>query len=391
MPELLQADTIRGVAAMTEARAIGAALGGGSPLMERRLRALAHAAAYVAIIVGSVVIVGWIVDSELLKGAIGVPITMKANAALCFLLSGIALKLTLKPNAHVPYVRAFCAAVVALIGGLTILEHVLDWDAGIDQMLFRELPGQAATASPGRMGPPASFSFLCIGLGLLFTGRLANRISATGYLPMLAVVLSLVALVGYAYGSSALYAQAQITGIAWPTAATMLILGLGTVAARPDSLVCRIACAQNAGGAAFRRLIGPALLLPFLIVLAYGLWRDTGSVDALAARATLAVTMILALCTVVAITAHRIALTAAQAEAEVLNGARELEDFFDNAVVGLHWVNEQGIIVRANKAERELLGYDENEYVGRPIADFHADAEVIADILERLKRGELIL
>lgn len=47
-----------------------------------------------------------------------------------------------------------------------------------------------------------------------------------------------------------------------------------------------------------------------------------------------------------------------------------------------------GIILRANKAELKLLGYASEEYVGRHIAEFHADAPVIGDILQRLSCGE---
>jgi len=68
--------------------------------------------------------------------------------------------------------------------------------------------------------------------------------------------------------------------------------------------------------------------------------------------------------------------------------APDYEDFFENGAVGLHLVDGGGIILRANKAELELMGYSEAEYVGRPIGDFHADPEVIADILRRLGAGE---
>ena len=66
----------------------------------------------------------------------------------------------------------------------------------------------------------------------------------------------------------------------------------------------------------------------------------------------------------------------------------DLEDFFENGCIGLHIVDGDGVILRANKAELELLGYTAEDYVGRPIADFHADPEVIADILRRLGAGE---
>jgi PAS domain S-box-containing protein len=67
---------------------------------------------------------------------------------------------------------------------------------------------------------------------------------------------------------------------------------------------------------------------------------------------------------------------------------RDLEDFFENGVVGLHWVASDGSILRVNQAELDLLGYTREEYVGRHIAEFHADESVIDDILARLTRGE---
>src|SRR4051812_17775143 len=68
----------------------------------------------------------------------------------------------------------------------------------------------------------------------------------------------------------------------------------------------------------------------------------------------------------------------------------DLEDFFENGAVPLHLVGEDGTILRANRAELELLGYSADEYVGRPIAEFHHDQAAIADILARLKRGEKV-
>lgn len=68
----------------------------------------------------------------------------------------------------------------------------------------------------------------------------------------------------------------------------------------------------------------------------------------------------------------------------------ELEDFFDNCAIPLHLVAEDGTILRANDSELDMLGYSAEEYIGRSVADFHADADVIADVLERLKRGEAL-
>jgi PAS domain S-box-containing protein len=76
------------------------------------------------------------------------------------------------------------------------------------------------------------------------------------------------------------------------------------------------------------------------------------------------------------------------AEEKLRQRTRQLAAFLDTAAVGLHRVGPDGIVLWANDAEVQSLGYTQEEYVGRHIAEFHADQEVIADILERLTRGE---
>lgn len=68
----------------------------------------------------------------------------------------------------------------------------------------------------------------------------------------------------------------------------------------------------------------------------------------------------------------------------------ELTDFFENAAIGLHWVGPDGTILRVNQAELDMLGYTREQYVGRNIAEFHVDKDVIEDILARLKAGEVV-
>lgn len=82
---------------------------------------------------------------------------------------------------------------------------------------------------------------------------------------------------------------------------------------------------------------------------------------------------------------HRIELEGALRRREA-----ELQDFLDNAPEGMHWVAEDGIILWANRAELQMLGYQPNEFVGKHVAQFHADKQAIADMLGRLSRGEML-
>lgn len=73
-----------------------------------------------------------------------------------------------------------------------------------------------------------------------------------------------------------------------------------------------------------------------------------------------------------------------------LNTELSLHDYFENATVGLHWVNAEGIVVWANAEELKMLGYEADEYIGQPITRFHKNQRVINDILYRLRHKEVI-
>ncbi|HYY58152.1 MAG TPA: PAS domain S-box protein, partial [Pyrinomonadaceae bacterium] len=79
-----------------------------------------------------------------------------------------------------------------------------------------------------------------------------------------------------------------------------------------------------------------------------------------------------------------------RAEEALRSREEELTDFIENSVVGLHWVAADGTILWANQAELDLLGYKREEYVGHHIAEFHADPQVIDDILTRLTHDETL-
>jgi PAS domain S-box-containing protein len=69
---------------------------------------------------------------------------------------------------------------------------------------------------------------------------------------------------------------------------------------------------------------------------------------------------------------------------------RDMVDYLDNGVIGLHWVAPDGTILWANRADYEPLGYTREEYVGHHIAEFHADPAVLDDLLQRLSAGETL-
>lgn len=75
---------------------------------------------------------------------------------------------------------------------------------------------------------------------------------------------------------------------------------------------------------------------------------------------------------------------------ELQKKKEELQDYVDNASIGLHWVDVNGIIKWANRSELDMLGYTEEEYIGHHIAEFHVSSQKIGDILTRLGNNEIL-
>jgi PAS domain S-box-containing protein len=69
---------------------------------------------------------------------------------------------------------------------------------------------------------------------------------------------------------------------------------------------------------------------------------------------------------------------------------KQFHDLFETVAVPVHFVGPDGTILQVNRAELDMLGYSAGEYVGRNIAEFHADPATIADILQRLTAGETL-
>ena len=77
-------------------------------------------------------------------------------------------------------------------------------------------------------------------------------------------------------------------------------------------------------------------------------------------------------------------------EARLAEREMELTDFMENAVVGLHTVDANGIVTWANRAELEILGYEAGDYIGRPITDFIVQPGEATALLTRVRAGETL-
>src|SRR5205085_8319500 len=184
------------------------------------------------------------------------PITMKANTALGLIACGASLTLLIRRPGRRSWVAFVLAAAAGAIGALTLSEHLFGWNLGIDQLLFREPAGAAATASPGRMGPNGAISLVLTSLALLALRRDTEKsIARAQVLACGALMLAVVALTGYLYGARELYDVARVTGIALPTPFAFFALALAILTSRTDVAPVAVLVGSRPGSVMARRLL----------------------------------------------------------------------------------------------------------------------------------------
>jgi len=229
-----------------------------------RSKTFSRACAVFGIVVSLSVLAGWLFDISRLKSIYGL-ITMKPNAALGLIFIGVAL-LAVKVDDQSSFriLGQVCAASAALIGLLTLSQHIFGWNLGIDQLLFSEKPGALATISPGRVGITASSGFILYGAALLLLYQ-RRAISLAQILSMVAGFWALLVVIGYVYHAEELFGIARYTGIAFPTAVALFVLCLGILSACVDEGILSIFCDESAAGVMARRLALVGIIVPLVL------------------------------------------------------------------------------------------------------------------------------
>jgi len=65
-------------------------------------------------------------------------------------------------------------------------------------------------------------------------------------------------------------------------------------------------------------------------------------------------------------------------------------ELLDHAPIGIHCVDAQGIIQWANRTQLNMLGYEQDEYIGHPLAKFHVNAALFDDLMQQLQKGQAL-
>jgi diguanylate cyclase (GGDEF)-like protein len=226
----------------------------------------ASRAAGAVLLIGSFVLVGQVLSISPSKPAMP-ELGPARTTTLLVLLSGLALWLVVGRSVSFRrWCARLCAALVLTAGALAL---VAAFDGAFGE------PGRIGgaiavvqTALGGALPANAALGFVALGAALLLLdvetsgGRRPSQILAT-----FAVLSSLVAVIGYAYGAEPLYDLASSPPLPFYEAVSFGVLGAGILAVSPDSSLVRLITGDSAGGRVIRYLT--AALIAGLLVLGW--------------------------------------------------------------------------------------------------------------------------
>jgi PAS domain S-box-containing protein len=241
------------------------------------LRSYAEIAGLAVAITGALALFGWAVGLTPLTSISSSYVSMKPNTAVGFVLSGGALYVLSAgaPSQQLRIVALAAAFFVAVTGLLTLSEYVYGWDLGIDTLLFSEPADALGTSSPGRMAPASALNLFLIGVSLLVIDS-RRCYPVAQLLMLLAALVSLTAVIGYAYGVESLYGMGSTTRMAVHTGVCFLTLSSAILLSRQEHGLLAIVTSDAAGGVMARRLLPAAIAIPLALGWLTVLWQHAG-------------------------------------------------------------------------------------------------------------------
>ena len=224
------------------------------------IRKLGERTGIVALLIASVVLIGWITRIQVITSVLPGLVSMKANTAIAFLLLGITVVAVHRKKGRLWVMLP--SALAALIGAITLAEVVFNVNLHIDELLVKDFPNPLRTVTPGQMSPLSAFCFLLFGLAFLVY---CSELKKYSYRMVLVVlVISLAIFSSYPYSLLLEDSLISYTGMALHTSFLFAILSVGAILAHPQRIWLELIFSNTLFGRQGLQMILVVLLLPLL-------------------------------------------------------------------------------------------------------------------------------
>ncbi|GAA2519397.1 sensor histidine kinase [Winogradskya humida] len=249
----------------------------------RRVRRLVPLLAVLVVCMGLTVLAGWMFGAGTLTRVIPDAASMKPVTAACVTILGLSLLAAISQRGGIRVAGTVGCAVVTLAATVTLLQYATGLDLGIDRLLFPEsvAADRVATSFPGRMAPNTATAMLLLtGAQLAAVRRHPRAVVVSQVMCMVAAIVGVLGLYGYALSVSALQRFLGLTGMAVNTAAAVTLLAAGTFLILPEQGLARLAVSRGSSASLTRAMLTTATVVPFSLGWLCLRAQDAGRFDA---------------------------------------------------------------------------------------------------------------
>jgi two-component system, sporulation sensor kinase E len=355
---------------------------------------------FITIVIGFLVIIGWIFHIPFFQTIMPNYISMKFNTALLFvLLGGLLLFSQLPVQKHRIVVPFFLSLTITVIGSVSLLQTLFNFNCGLDQLFVTDITSITNHAPyPGRMSVHTAICFVFCGLAFLGFSHNSNIVHIISqYLLNMVTAIAAIAIIGYLYGLSLFYGISYTGSMAVHTAVLLFFISLTASLIHPTIGITMLFTGNRVGNRAARQLFFLAI---FIIVIfgalriashRFGLFSFTNGVSIL---------VICFICVALALLWHmvnwmnRLDNSRHNAEEEVNLAKEKLEKrvkersaklmdllvkfresetkfkaAFEHSAIGVALVSLKGKWLQVNKRFCDMVGYKEQELLSMSFED----------------------
>ncbi|WP_164011552.1 ATP-binding protein [Pyxidicoccus trucidator] len=336
------------------------------------VHAVARLAALGAFAVGMLTLVGQLRDVTALKSVLaGFPAT-SAPSSLALMLGGLSLglRLTRRPSALREALAVACALGMMAIGAASLVQDLLGSGVAPLSPLALLTGGGKAAARPS---PLTACCLVLLGGALAQLGDSERRRPGRDALTVLALLGALLGfnglLLGPLVGVGTLPFLSQ-RSMGLPTAFGMMLLGVGTLCARPEQGLMARLTRNTLGGFLTRRLVPVALLGPQLLGATLVLLHGLGVIGH-EAKFPLFATLVSAGGTVLVLLSAR-ALDVLEVRRQQVTTALEASEaryrgLLETTPAPVLAIDSQGLLRFINAEAERVFGYRREELLGREV------------------------
>ena len=344
----------------------------------------------IVIIIPSLVLVGWQFNINSLKSVLPHLVSMNPFAAVLFILSGISLCLIWGNNApKFKYIgKSISVAIliisIILLGGVF---HVFDFR--LDQIFYED------ALKGNRIAPNTVICFLLISFSLLIVDHKKNgKYNLSQIVSLIAFIISLMAIIGYIYGSRSFYWLNIYMPMALHTALTFCVLTMAVIISRYKTGFISVVMHKNTGGVIIRRLLPFSIAIPLIITWLRLEGSELNFYDAefgSALGATLIIITFSILMWWISSSLNKTDEERKKSEIQLNNAKDELaanevlyRNLIENSGVVIYTTSLDGIITFASRKGFDLTGYTLEELKGKRILELITD-DCLRMVKERYK------